>query len=135
MLKELEFDEIQKFFEELDSKPNSKLQKAQLYGMALREQERRGQEANVEATMSQNYRYVRKTTVISKDMAIVEADTKINKESEILYYPVVNGRYVKQSFMSFDEALVYCLCKKYNQEYHAPSMIYNMLRMDLEVKK
>lgn len=34
MLKDLNFEEIQEYFKELDEKPNSAFHKAQLYGMA-----------------------------------------------------------------------------------------------------
>ncbi|MFB5759056.1 hypothetical protein [Paenibacillus medicaginis] len=132
MLKEMGFDGIKKFFDELEDAPNSKFQKVQLYGMLLHSQRIRLAETEVERKIESDHRRILETTIISDTMAIVEAETKINKGTETLYYPVVNGVYVKESFISFDEALVFCLCKKYGQELHAPAMIYNMLRMDLK---
>jgi hypothetical protein len=135
MLKQLNtVDEISEFFEELETKVNWKMQRARMYGMAYDYQQQEIQEKEVEEKVESKFRRILKTTIISEGMAIVEAESTINKDKEINFYPVVFGKYHNECCMTFDEALVLAISRKYGQSHNAPSMIYNMLRMDLANK-
>lgn len=131
MLKDLQtVTEIDQFFEELETKANWKMQRAQIYGLAHDYQQQLAKEKEIEKQVESQYRRIIRTTIISDDMAIVEAESKLtNKETN--YYPVVFGKFHNESCMTFDEALVLALSRKYGQDQFAPAMIYNMLRMDL----
>lgn len=132
MLKQLNtVDEVSTFFEELETKVNWKMQRARMYGMAFEYQQQDNKEKEIEKQVESQYRRILKTTIISDDLAIVEAESKINKDKEISYYPVVKGKFHNEGCMTFDEALVLAISRKYNSERNAPSMIYNMLRMDM----
>ncbi|GAA4879784.1 hypothetical protein GCM10023310_69950 [Paenibacillus vulneris] len=135
MLKDLQtVPEIDQFFEELETKANWKMQRAQIYGLAHDYQQQLEKEKEIEKQVESKYRKIIKTTIISEDMAIVEAESKLG-EIETNYYPVVFGKFHSESCMTFDEALVLALSRKYGQDRFAPAMIYNMLRMDLGARE
>lgn len=135
MLKPLDsVTEIDEYFVELETKANWRMQRARIYGMAQEYQEQREYEKKIEEQVESQYRRILKTTIISDDLAIVEAQSTHSKGKEINYYPVVMGKFYNESCMTFDEALVLAISRKYNQPNYAPAMIYNMLRMDLANK-
>lgn len=133
MLKDLKsVTEIDKFFdEELPKKANWRFQRAQIYNMAREYQIRRQKESEIEKLVEKDYRRVINCTIVSDDIAIIEAESRVGSNNEILYYPVVFGKALHESCMNFDEALILAICHKYGFDRHAPQMIYNMLRMDL----
>lgn len=131
MLKNLTtLDEINVFFSELEKKPRWDSIRAQLYGMAYTQQEVQEKEREICSLISSKHFKVLDCKIINEDFAIISA----NNGSELVYLPVVNGTYIKEACLSFDEALILCLCKKYGQERCAPPMIFNMLRMDQQLK-
>jgi len=133
MLKELSnIEEINAFFEELLQKPSGQINRARIYGMAYDQQQQLAKEQEIEKQVESKYRRIVKTTIISDDMAIVEAVSRLNNKEETNFYPVIRGKYHAECCMSFDEALVMALSYKYHQERCAPQMIYNMLRMDIK---
>ncbi|KZE65115.1 hypothetical protein AV545_04115 [Paenibacillus jamilae] len=132
MLKDLEFKEIPKFFSELSKKETGNFQLARIYGMANSWLEQREKEEVIEKLVEQDYRRVVKTTIICDDLAIVEAEVRLNKTKETTFYPVVNGKFHNESRMTFDEALLLGFCRKYNNE-RFDSAIFNMLRMDMKL--
>lgn len=133
MLKELNsIQEIDKFFdEELPQKPNWRFQRAQIYGMAREYGILQQKESEIEKLVERDYRRVLNCTIVSDDIAIVEAEARIGGDKEVAYYPVVFGKALHENCPNFDEALVLALCHKYGFDRFAPQMIYNMLRMDL----
>jgi len=132
MLKELNnTDEVGLFFEELEKGQFSKIKKAQIYGMAYESQQRRKKEEEIEKQVESKYRRIINTTVISDDIAIVEAETKLG-DNEINFYPLVEGKFHNESCLTFDEALILALTRKYTMSNQFAPAIYNMLRMDLK---
>ncbi|EGL17474.1 MULTISPECIES: hypothetical protein [unclassified Paenibacillus] len=134
MLKDLSFEEISKFFEELATKDTGRFQLSRIYGMAKTFLEQREKEEEIEKLIVNDYRSAVNTTIISEDLAVVEVEVRLNKTKEIAFYPVVDNKLIKESRNTFDEALLLGFCKKYNNEKY-DSAIFNMLRMDLYMNR
>jgi len=108
MLKELEFEEIQTFFNELDTKQNSKFIKARLYGMALNEQEKQSKENSIrELYETRNKKYADEIIIIDSNLSVIKATEKWNNEQRIVFYPVVNEKLLNCVFEKLYDAIIY----------------------------
>ncbi|WP_372011367.1 hypothetical protein NBRC13296_12440 [Paenibacillus chitinolyticus] len=134
MLKDLSFEEIPKFFEDLARKDTGRFQLSRIYGMAKSFLEQREKEEAIEKLIVKDYRSIVNTTIISEDLAIVEAEVRLNKGKETAFYPVVDNKFFNESRSTFDEALLLGFCRKYSGERY-DSAIFNMLRMDLYMNR
>ncbi|HCL4479910.1 TPA: hypothetical protein N2D99_001977 [Clostridium botulinum] len=131
MLKDLKFEEIVKFFKDIPNNQMGDITKSQIYTLAYNEQERRAKEEVINNTISgSKIKRIVNTSIISKDIAIIETIEKWNEKKEHIFHPIVKGKKISEVSNNFDYALLIALSNKYGQGNHAPSMIYNMLRMD-----
>jgi len=124
-------DEIEEFFKQSYEQSNGKIHRAQLYGMAFNMQEHQNKIKDIEKLIESKFRNIINTTIISDDIAIVEAKSKLGTGEEINFYPVVMGKFHNEVAMSFDEALITAIVRKYTNSTSFTPAIYNMLRMDL----
>lgn len=131
MLKELNFEEIQEYFKELENHPTSKIQKAKLYGMARFYQEEEEKKSEINKLMGEDRKKkILDTIIISDSIAIIKTLERWTGEEREVYRPVVNGKFTMDCSYDLDYAIVIALANKYNEGNAAPRMIYNMLRMD-----
>lgn len=132
MLKDLNFDEIQKYFKELDKNPG--IQKAQLYRMAKAYSEIQEKEAIIRNQFTdKNWYLVREVFVINDDYQIAEVERKDNKE--ILYFIFINYKPINECAESFDRALIAAVSYKYSSST-MPAMYYaKMIDMKYETEK
>lgn len=130
MLKELKGQqEINQFFEELNEKPAGKIQKARIYGMALREQERTEQEIAIEKVIKQRIsNRIENVTIIDESMAVVETIYDIEEE-ESVFFAFVNGQAHMEGVKTFDQCVALALCVKYGFPILHLGIV-NMLKMD-----
>lgn len=113
MLKDLNFEEIQEYFKELDEKPDGAFHKAQLYGMAKAYNEIQEKEAIIRNQFTdKNWYLVREVFVINDDYQIAEVERKDNKE--ILYFIFINYKPINECVESFDKALISAVSYKYS---------------------
>jgi len=111
MLKDLNFEEIQEYFRELDKKPG--IQKAQLYRMAKAYSEIQEKETIIRNQFTdKNWYLVREVFVINDDYQIAEVERKDNKE--ILYFIFINYKPINECVESFDKALISAVSYKYS---------------------
>jgi hypothetical protein len=83
MLKDLSFEEIQTYFEELNQKENSRFLKAQLYGMAQKQIEQIEKENQIENTYGDDARkHVVNVLIIDDTLSIIKTQEKWNNEPD-----------------------------------------------------
>jgi hypothetical protein len=128
-------DEVEEYFNKSYEKELGIVHRSQLYDSAYNYEQQQLKEKEIEKQVESKYRRITRTVIISESLAVVEAISVINDSSEICYYPVVEGKYHNESFMSFDEALVAAITRKYTHATQFTHAIYNMLRMDLKTSE
>ncbi|WP_339304460.1 hypothetical protein NST33_18250 [Paenibacillus sp. FSL L8-0435] len=128
-------DEVEEYFKNTYEYELGKVHRVQLYDSAYNHEQQKMKEKEIEKQVDSKFRRITKTVIISDSLAVVEAISVFNDNTEICYYPVVEGKYHNESFMSFDEALLAAITRKYTHGTQFTHAIYNMLRMDLKASE
>ncbi|WPS85290.1 hypothetical protein SMD22_01295 (plasmid) [Brevibacillus halotolerans] len=122
-------EEIVEFVQGLFDKQNGKHTLARLFGMAQRYEAIQKKEDEIERALnlSRGERVVQ-TSIINEVIAIVEIEN--NKDGDVYYQAVINGKPYREVSETFDYALLIALGKKYDVVSYAPQAIHNILQMD-----
>ena len=124
MLKELSFEEIQTYFNELDSQINNKIIKAQLYNMARAEADRLEKQNKIEDTYGKDARRnVTDIIIVDDNLSIIKAREQWGNEKKIMFYPVVNMKKLDYAFESLDAAIIYGIAYKNKCDDYANAAI------------
>jgi len=134
MLKDLNFEEIQKYFKELDEKPNDKFHKAQLYRMAKAYGEILQKEDIIRNQFTdKQWYYIKDIFIINDDYQIVKTERKDTKE--IIYHIFINYKRINECAESFDMALISAISYKYSSTTIPATYFAKMIDIKYRVEK
>ena len=123
---EYNLDNIEEFFEGLNSGLNPKAKKMMVWAGYQRDLARRDEEAEVNAEYKDGYGYSYFATKVTEDIFVVS----VYKDGEIRgFIPYVREKNNKCNLINktFDEAVIAALCLKYDGKEDAAGYIFRMI--------
>lgn len=123
--------EIVAYLTELFNKPNGKYELARIYGMAMRQEEKREKENQIADLLNLSTgERVDEVSFVGDGVAIAKVESNRKESTATYYHPVVNGKRCFEVADTFDRALAIALGEKYGVRSYAPQAIVSLLRID-----